>query len=92
VNLLHRAGRRDCLRLYNIKEEREGKRAERSIQKVCDELEELVERRTAELRETNESLQRDISECKYSLSDLLRATGETIEIGETREQDNGTRE
>jgi len=81
-----------ALALHNIKEEREGKRAERSLKKVWDELEELVGRRTAELRESNESLQRDISGCKYSLSDLLRATGETTEIGETREQDNETRE
>jgi len=81
-----------ALALHNIKEEREGKRAERSLKKVWDELEELVGRRTAELRESNESLQRDISGCKYSLAGLLRATGETTEIGETREQDNETRE
>ncbi|MBW1896053.1 MAG: PAS domain S-box protein [Deltaproteobacteria bacterium] len=56
--------------LGNVVDITQGKRAEQSLRKAHDELEQRVEQRTAELTKTNEQLKREIEERKRAEKDL----------------------
>jgi len=57
----------------------ERKRAEESLRKAHDELERRVEERTAELRETNESLKREVAE-RRQVEEALAAEKERLAV------------